>query len=213
MFDALRGKGFKARLLHPVDELWDRRFGVHTVGFIPDHGAPDSLEWRGAYVPTQYRRIIAGLRHVGIGPDDVVVDLGCGLGRAVFAGSWLGAKRAVGVEIDAELVAQANRSLQRSRLKDRDIEFICTSAEEYSPTDMTILFMFNPFGAGTMQAVIKRLESELLQRPRHLRIVYENPLQYAVLDASSLLRRTGDWPPGKAGSRHPVAFWESVGSA
>lgn len=210
MLNAIRGAGLKTRLLHPVDEFWDRRLGVHTIGFLPEAGPPGAPDWRGAYVPTRYRRIVAALRHVGVGPDDEVVDLGCGLGRAVFAASWLGARRAVGVEIDPGLTAQASANVPHSRLRDRDIEFVCTPAENYSLADTTVLFMFNPFGAGTMQMVIDRLEAEMARKPRRLRIVYENPLQHAVLDASKRLKRTDDWASGRSGSPHPVSFWASV---
>jgi SAM-dependent methyltransferase len=213
LLNRLKGMHLKTRLKHPVDEFWDRRFGVHTVGFLSEVGALGQADWRGAYVPTRYKRILADLRHVGVGPDDVVVDLGSGLGRAVFAASWLGAKRSVGVEIDADLTAQAQRSLAGSRLKHRDVAFVCASAEDYSLADTTVLFMFNPFGSGTMQTVIGLLEAELAKRPRDLRIVYENPLQAAVLDASPYLKRFDNWAAHEQGSHHPVSFWRSVDPA
>lgn len=209
MFNAFRGSGLKTRLLHPIDEFWDLRLGVQTVGFLPEVGLPGAPEWRGAYVPTKYKRILASLRHVNVGTNDAFVDLGCGLGRAVFAASWLGAKRAIGVEIDASLSDQARRSHERSRLNGRDIEFVCAGAETFSPVDTTVLFMFNPFGPGTMQTVIRRFEEEMAKNPRPLRVVYENPLQSAVLDASPYLKRFDEWPSGKHGSPHPVAFWEA----
>jgi SAM-dependent methyltransferase len=204
----LRGSGLKTRLLNPRDELWDQRLGVRTLGFLPAVGAPGSAEWQGHYVPTPYRKIIPALRHVGIGPDDVFVDLGSGLGRTVFAASWLGARRAVGVEIDAALTAAARTNLDRTRLRGRDIEFLCLAAQEYDFADATLLYMFHPFGAGTMEAVIRRLEKALEERPRSLRIVYENPVNAAVLERSEHLERTGSWPAGK-GRRYETAFWRS----
>lgn len=210
LLSTLKGMHLKTRLLHPVDEFWDRRFGVHTVGFLPEVGVHGQPDWRGAYVPARYRRIVAALRHVDVGPQDVMVDLGCGLGRAVFAASWLGAKRAVGVEIDPPLAAQAQENARHSRLTGRDVSFVCASAEDYSLADTTVLFMFNPFGAGTMKTVIGKLEQELARRPRNLRIVYENPLQSAVLKASPYLQCFDEWPSGAKGSTHPVSFWKSV---
>lgn len=213
LLKAIRGGGLKTRLLHPVDELWDRRFGVHTVGFLPEVGDPTAPNWRAGYVPAKYQRIVAALRHVGVGRDDTVVDLGCGLGRAVFASSWLGARRAVGVEIDPTLVRQAQDDHQGSRLSDRDIRFVCAPAEGHDLSDLTVLFMFNPFGKGTMQSVVKNLEESLRRSPRRVRIAYENPLQSEVLDASPLLKRTGGWPSSRMASPHPIAFWESTVAA
>lgn len=209
LIQLIKGSGIKTRLLNPVDEFWERRFGVNTLGWLPEVNDYDHPEFRAAYVPTQYRRIIAGLRHVGINGDDVVVDLGCGLGRAVYAASWLGARRSVGVEIDGPLVEQAKQSHRKSRLKDRDIEFVCAPAETYPLDDVTLVFMFNPFGTGIMQAVIRELDASLARKPRKLRVVYENPLQAAVLDASPHLKRAGEWPSGKDGSPHPLTFWQT----
>ena len=207
----LRGSGLKTRLLNPIDELWDRRFGIRTIAYsLEEFGVYGQPEWRAAYVPTNYRRIVAALRHVNVGQQDVVVDLGCGVGRAVFAASWLGARRSVGVEIDVHLAAQARSNIERSWLRGRDIQFVCQSAEDCSLADTTVLFMFNPFGAGTMQAVVQRLEAALRQKPRVLRVAYENPLEAALLDASKCLKRVGDWESGKYGSQHPMAFWESI---
>lgn len=211
---AFKGSGLKTRLLNPVDEMWDRRFGVNTVGFLPEVGPPDSPLYRAGYVPTKYQRVVEALRHVGVGPDDVVLDLGCGLGRAVFTAAWLGARRSVGVEIDPTLVRQAQEDHRTSRLKNRDVQFVCGRAEEgHGMEDVTVLFMFNPFGTGIMQSVVQNLEASLRKTPRRLRIAYENPLQHAVLDASPLLKRTADWPVQKRTSPHPISFWESTAAA
>ena len=101
LLDRVRGRGYKARLLRPRDEFWDRRLGVRTFGHIPAVGTPDAAAWQGHYEATSYRDLFLMLRRVGIGPDDVYVDLGCGMGRTVFAAEWLGARRAVGVEVSS----------------------------------------------------------------------------------------------------------------
>lgn len=204
----LKGAGLKTRLLNPQDELWDQRLGVRTLGFLPAVGAPGSADWQGHYVPTPYRQIVRTLRHVGIGSDDVFVDLGSGLGRTVFAASRLGARKAVGVEIDEALTAAARANLERTRLRGRDIQFVCMPAQEYDFADTTLLYMFHPFGAGTMAEMLHRLEQALKERPRNLRIVYENPVNAAVLDRSERLERTGEWSAGK-GRRYATGFWRS----
>lgn len=210
MLKSLKGSGIKTRMLNPVDEFWDRRLGVRTFGFRPAVGGPEQGNWRAHYVPTPYRRVLRTLRHVNVGPDDVFVDLGCGLGRTVFTASWLGVRKAVGVEIDPELVASAQASHRNSRLARQSVEFLCTPAEAYSPEDMTVLFMFHPFGESTMRDVVRALEASLTTRPRHLRVVYENPIHFAVLDESSSLKRTGSWTGRRFGSPYAVNFWESV---
>lgn len=209
MLDFMRGAGLKSRLLNPGEELWDRRLGVRTFGFLQMVGEPSARDWRAHYVPVRYKRLLAALRHVGLGAGDVFLDLGCGLGRSVFAASWLGAKRAIGVEIDPGLVEQARRNLAGSKLAGRDIEFICQPAQEFVPSGVTVLFMFHPFGGGTMEQVIQQLDTELDRAPRRLRVVYENPIHASVLEASRHLRPTGRWKSGEQGSDYECAFFEA----
>jgi SAM-dependent methyltransferase len=206
----LRGSGLKTRLLNPVDELCDQWLGVRTSGFLAAVGPAGSPHWQGHYVPTPYRKIIRTLRHVGIRQDDVFADLGCGLGRAVFAASWLGARRSVGVEIDSVLTDKARENSRRSRLRGRNIEFVCAPAQTYDFDKVSVLYMFHPFGEGTMGEVLERLGSELARRPRRLRIAYENPVCAELLDRSRYLARLGQWPVEKrGGSPYPVGFWRS----
>ena len=218
--DKLRGTGLKTRLLHPHEELLDRWLGVRTSGWRPHVGDEHDPNWRVEYVPAPYAVLRRVLRRVGLGPDDVFVDLGAGMGRAVFAASWLGARRAVGVEIDPALVATARANLSRSRLRDRQVEFVECGAESYPQDQSTVLFMFNPFGAGTMAAVARQIDDGLTKNPRNLRVVYVNPFFASTLDALPCLERIDDWddhqdqrdffsrwrPAGGWGAR----FWRSV---
>lgn len=194
MWKLRRGSNLKSRLLHPVDEYWDRRLRVSTFGYFPAMGRPDEADFRVHHTPMPYSVCFRILRHVGLRPDDVVVDLGCGLGRAVFVGSSLEARRSIGVDIVPQLVSQAQENAKRARPEGRDIKFHCMSAEDYVMTDATILVMFDPFGAGTIAAVVRSLEREMSNRPRDLRVAYVNPVHADVLDASELLTRIDHWP-------------------
>lgn len=203
ILDRLKGKSYKTRLLNPHDEYWDRRLGVQTFGFYPETGGPGDNDWRVHYTPTPYRDIFRILRMIDLRRDDVFVDLGAGLGRSVFAASYLGAKRAIGVEVVPDLCGQAARSHRRSRLADRDIEFVCTNAQTYRNRDMTVLFMFHPFGEATMRQVMGNIEAARRQEPhRALRIIYVNPIYDAVLQETSWLKCTTRVPA--------VPFWLST---
>jgi uncharacterized protein VirK/YbjX/SAM-dependent methyltransferase len=206
---AVTKRHLKTRLLNPLDELWDRRLGIRTVGFLPAIGDADAPDWRAHYVPTRYPALLQALRHVGVGPDDTFVDYGCGLGRVVFAASWLGAKRAIGVEIDPALCAGAETNRRACRLDAERIEFACKSAESYAPSDVSVIYLFHPFGAGTLKAVLDNLEAQLADQPRHVRLVYENPIHGDVIDSMPGWRRTAVWPAGSRFTRpFPTAFWE-----
>ena len=203
MLDRFRGKSYKDRLLNPHDEFWDRRLGVRTFGYHPAMGDPGDNDWRVHYTPTPYSDIFRLLRMVDLRSDDVFVDLGAGMGRAVFAASWLGARRAVGIEVVQHLCDKAAQNHQRSRLASRDIEFICTNAQDYRNGDTTVLFMFHPFGEPTLRQVLHNIESVRMEEPRRtLRIIYVNPVYDSVLQQTKWLKCIGRVPK--------VASWLST---
>lgn len=203
----------KTRLLHPHDELWDRRLGIGTFGFIPAVGEPDNADWQGHYAPTSYKDLFRMLARAGVGPGDVYVDLGCGLGRTVFAAKSLGARRAIGVEVNGPLVRACRENLARSRGDREGVEFVSGFAQDYSHADTSVLFLFHPFGHGTLHQVLQGLGSELAIRPRRLRLVYFNAVADDVLARSGFLRRVDRWEHGQhwtpTTGHFAASFWET----
>src|SRR4029079_11898688 len=101
------GRGIKTRLLNPYDAYWDWRLGVHTFGHHPASGSEGESNWRLHYTPTPYSDIFQLLEMASLTEGDVFVDLGSGLGRAVFAASLMGARRSIGIEVVPDLCAKA----------------------------------------------------------------------------------------------------------
>jgi hypothetical protein len=66
----------------------------------------------GPYLPTPSGLVDALLDVAGVGPTDVLVDLGCGDGRILVHAAATRGCRAIGVEHDAELVARARRAAE-----------------------------------------------------------------------------------------------------
>ncbi len=60
------------------------------------------------FVPTRDTVIEAMLDTAGVGPNDIVYDLGCGDGRIVVAAAKRGA-RAVGIDIDPQRIVEAKQ--------------------------------------------------------------------------------------------------------
>lgn len=58
------------------------------------------------FVPTPQAVVDEMLKLAGVGPKDVVYDLGCGDGRIAVSAAKLGA-RAVGIDIDPERIAES----------------------------------------------------------------------------------------------------------
>lgn len=70
------------------------------------------------FIPTSEEVVEGMLDLAGVTERDVVYDLGSGDGRIVLAAARRGA-RAVGVELDADLVAQSRAAARRAGLQDR----------------------------------------------------------------------------------------------
>jgi len=53
----------------------------------------------------------------------------------------------------------------------------CKNADEYVvPTDVGVLFLFNPFDHIIMEAFIQNVQQSLLLKPRPLKVLYANPV-------------------------------------
>ena len=206
----LRGTGLKAPLLHPRDLFWDLRLGISTFGFVPAIGDHASDAFRAHYEPTPYRTLFRVFDRVGLGPEDVFVDLGSGLGRAVFAALHRGARRSVGVELDETLHLRALANRARSGADPRRVEFVRSSASTYGFDDATIVFLFHPFGAGTLARAIDGLDASLDRAPRAVQIAYLNPVHESVLGRSRyLVRRRASTRTGAVDERYEIGFWST----
>ena len=74
----------------------------------------------GVFSPTHTSRTLA--EALEIGPDDTVIDVGCGSGVLSFVAARMGAKRVIGCDISEEAVEAAKANAIRLGLDDR-VEF------------------------------------------------------------------------------------------
>lgn len=115
-------------------------------------------------------------------PDDVIrrstfVDLGSGLGRAVFLAMRLPFKRIVGIEISAALNETAKENLEKLRGLDAqctDVRFANEDARTfaYPPGDL-VVFLFNPFDADALRATLVRIAARA--DAGETRLIYHTP--------------------------------------
>jgi len=211
-----RGLNLKARLTQPADEWWDRRLRVRTFGYHPGSGRPGDRDWFMHYIPSSYRDVFHALRLGGLGPGDVVTDLGSGLGRVVFAAAWAGAGRAEGVELIGWLAAAAEANRIRSTVNTREIAFTCADARTHDFAATTLLYMFHPFGECVVAEVLEKARADrrraLASHP--LRIVYVNPIADPVLAASGWLRHLETVPAlpqrWSSADHYPTSLWRSI---
>lgn len=105
------------------------------------------------------------------------VDLGAGKGRVLCLATDWPFKRVIGVELSKSLVRQAEENLAtyRAEVKQGD------AATFTFPNEPLVVFLYNPFGAPVVRAVLDNLERSLEASPRDVRLLYFEPVHDAVL--------------------------------
>ncbi|MCW2690240.1 MAG: SAM-dependent methyltransferase [Mycobacterium sp.] len=164
--------------------LFERRLGVRTtwraeldeLGIAPDgHAHYEPVGW------LTLRRILPPRT---VSTDDVFLDVGSGMGRAVLLAAGYPFRRVIGVELSTQLnaIAQDNLDRCRDRLRCQHIQLVNADAVEYEiPDDVTVIFMYNPVRGANFAAVVKNVLDSYDRRPRMMRIAYANPIEEPTL--------------------------------
>lgn len=140
------------------------------------------------YVPSPVSTVDEMLRLAGLGPADVVYDLGAGDGRVVIAAASKFGARGVGVEIDGELVAMARANAARAGVADR-VRFL---QQDMFKTDLR---------EATVVALYLSPNFNLQLRPALLAL---RPGTRIVSHSSGM----GDWRPDRSTAiRKDVLLW------
>jgi len=150
--------------------------GLRTAGDVhrPEHAHADRVH----YVPTAWHVLPRALRTLEASDRDTFIDFGCGKGRVVHQAAKRPFRRVVGVEISEELAEIARRGLAARRREHRcpQVEIVVSDAAAFPiPEDLTIAFLFDPFSAGTLDAVLNNLVGSLDRHPRRLRLIFVHP--------------------------------------
>jgi SAM-dependent methyltransferase len=116
------------------------------------------------FVPTPYPVVDEMLRLAGVGPKDVVYDLGSGDGRIVISAARKFGAQAVGVELDNHLIYQSEESARQGNVVDR-VKFLQQDffKTDFSQATVVTLYLIPP--------VMKRLRERMLQLKPGTRLV------------------------------------------
>ncbi len=192
------------------ETYWERHFGGKTAGW-----APVDLEDGVIYEGTPFMLLLEIFRDLKLTDRDVFVDLGCGKGRVLAMAALSDARQVIGVEQSAEFLQAAAETLTRLGSRADKVQLFNGLAQQFDFDQATVIFMFNPFGAQTMQQVLGLLHASLERKPRPLRLVYVNPIHEQVLLDCGWLENTVTWPTAAFAERaflppnpRMVSFWE-----
>ena len=93
------------------------------------------------YVPTPADVVERMLVLAKVGPRDVVFDLGCGDGRIVITAAQKFGARGVGIDIDANLINQAEANAKAAGV-DRRVKFLVQDAMTVDVSDATVVTLY-----------------------------------------------------------------------
>lgn len=147
-----------------------RRLGLRALlacALAPTAARGPALAGAGAdliWVPTPERAVVRMLELAGVGPDDLVVDLGSGDGRIPIAAARLHGARGLGIELDPGLVGRARALAARAGVDDR-VRFVEGDLFEADLAGATVVTLY------LLPDLNLRLRPRLLALPPGTRIL------------------------------------------
>ncbi|MES2936335.1 MAG: class I SAM-dependent methyltransferase [Pseudomonadota bacterium] len=169
-----------------ADAVLEWRLGIHSGGLV----AIESLvaQWNGChdYFPSSIRAFNRVLRDLQVREDDVFVDYGCGMGRALVLAARAPFGALVGFDVSEQLLAVARENLRRAvptARRERIAVLHCDARAFRLPEAATVLYFYNPFHGEILAAVFADIARSLRARPRRLRVVFNNPSHFRQVEA------------------------------
>jgi SAM-dependent methyltransferase len=113
-------------------------FGVALL--VSAHAQKKAPKLDVEYVPTPPHMVKRMLDMAAVGPNDYVIDLGCGDGRIAIAAALRGA-RALGVDLDPDRIKEAKANAEKAKVTDR-VTFLQQNLFDTDIKDATVLTMY-----------------------------------------------------------------------
>jgi SAM-dependent methyltransferase len=185
-FSSLRRRGVWRTVKMSVFEIYhERRLGADTSYVIPRHrldGDPDALRHGTDYFPSSYLVLYEAFSSLDAEcRGGVLIDYGCGMGRALMFASTLPLKRMIGIELSPSLCAAAVNNLEnlyrRRGRSDPVWSIVNADARVFAvPADANLFYFFNPFDDAVLRQVIDNIVVSVRKTPRKCIAIYANPL-------------------------------------
>jgi SAM-dependent methyltransferase len=151
------------------EALVDVRYGGWCGGLVAKNPKfPDSSRVQSSRYDTLKRLFSSG--QVAVRPADVLVDVGCGKGRAI--NFWLHQgyhNRILGIDLHEQVARHTAERLRGFA----NVVILIGDAVDLVPQEGTVFYLYNPFGAETLDRFATRL-LEVSLDPAQIRIVYLN---------------------------------------
>ena len=170
------------------NKLVDRMLNIDTISqpanAINCHSRFDDFQRDDAY---SYLKLWNYINILKPSNEDVVYDIGCGMGRILCAFARRPVRKCIGIEISTEYAERARQNAKRLKGSKAPVEIIITDAAEADYSGGTIYCLFNPFGTKTLEVVLERIHKTVKQYPRRIRVAYFNAAFENVLESCGWL--------------------------
>jgi Histone methylation protein DOT1 len=134
------------------------------------------------YQPTPARRIFDLLELCQLGKDDLLIDLGSGLGHVSLLTAICTPARSIGIERDAAYAQSATDAATALALE--RATFACHDLREADLGSGTVFYLYTPVTGALLEQVMAKLEYEAARRP--IRIASLGPCTAMLARASWL---------------------------
>jgi SAM-dependent methyltransferase len=183
-----------------ASRLLERALGVQTRGLV---WQKDEGYAYGLYRPTAWLTLQQLFRRLDVGPEDVFLDVGSGMGRVLLVAARHPFKRVIGVEQNVEMSEIARRNVERSRrrLRCQDVELVAGDVLDWPiPDDLTLVYLYCPFPEQVLERFMERLLASVDSSPRDVRLIYN----FSTTQNRETIMRTGRASPVELAVPRPL---------
>ena len=185
LWRSLRARGPGRTLRRALAKYrYEHRLGIDTDFYVAPRelGVAESVSRHAvAYTPSSYLALHEAFAggHVDC-RGRVLVDYGCGMGRALLVAATQPFRKIIGVEVSSRLADLARTNLTRyaegATEPVPDWEIVTIDARDYEPPpDATMFYFYDPFDATVFRDVVARIGASLEAHPRACTLIYLDP--------------------------------------
>lgn len=174
-------------------KMVDRVRGLDFLGIVESHEVGLDPRLSHHYSPSGSPQLARILRDMAIGPQDSIIDIGCGKGSAMRTMLRFPFAKVDGLELSPQTARIAVRNFER--LKAKRVNIHVGDATRFAGYgDYSIFYFYNPFPAVVMQPVVEKLVELTLKSEKEIVIIYNNPTCGDLFDHSGVFSRICVYP-------------------
>lgn len=164
-----------------VHLFWETPRGVDFLRpAYPNYRAMDFVHYQ-----TATMRLTKEMLRDYVVPGAQVLDVGCGKGYFIYCAKKLGFQYVDGIEYDPVLAQTAKNNFRALGME--GVQVANMDAVDFMYLEgYTVFYLFNPFTGSTMKTFLENLEQSIRLNPRTVLVIYHNPVEHRLWDASEL---------------------------